>query len=265
MTVEPDILTAKLVLGQAAGTYRERPPSARLRGHFARTWIHCAPPGLPQAAAIVPDGRIDLQWIDGVLRIAGPDREAKIESIPAGACIVGLRFQPGMAPLWLRTPATEMVNQRLPMEAFWGSGARDLADWISEAGTPEGIARRLEAALAEQAAAMVPCSDLPRSIFRLAGARRLAGGRDVRHMTDHLDLSERTLRRQCDAAFGYGPKTLARILRFQRFLRLARMPARGGLAFLAAEAGYADQAHLTREARRLTGLAPGAIMAQLAG
>jgi hypothetical protein len=37
-----------------------------------------------------------------------------------------------------------------------------------------------------------------------------------------LGLSERTLRRRFDVAFGYGPKTLDRILRFQRFLHLVR-------------------------------------------
>ena len=41
-------------------------------------------------------------------------------------------------------------------------------------------------------------------------------------LTKKLAFSERTLRRRFDDAFGYGPKTLDRILRFQRFLKLAR-------------------------------------------
>ena len=69
-----------------------------------------------------------------------------------------------------------------------------------------------------------------------------------------LGLSERQLRRRFADAVGYGPKTLARVLRFQRFLELAR----GGddLARLAFAAGYADQAHLTRECGRLAGRTP---------
>lgn len=265
MTPEPTIPAAGLVLGQASGSYRERAPSPLLRSHFSRTWIHRAPPSHPETAAIVPDGRIDLQWIDGTLRIAGPDREAKIEDIPAGASVIGLRFQPGAAPLWLKAAAAELVGQRLPLEAFWGSAVRDLADWISEAETSEGIACRLETAMAERTAALAPSKELPRAIFRLAATRHQAGGDSLRRMSAHLDLSERTLRRQCDAAFGYGPKTLARILRFQRFLRLARVPDQAGLAALAAEAGYADQPHLTRETLRLAGLTPSTIVAQLSG
>jgi AraC-like DNA-binding protein len=71
-------------------------------------------------------------------------------------------------------------------------------------------------------------------------------------------MSERTLRRRFEDAFGYGPKTLDRILRFHRFRRLQRQ-GEGSTALLAIEAGYADQAHLIRESRRLTGVTPTAL------
>ncbi len=82
-------------------------------------------------------------------------------------------------------------------------------------------------------------------------------------LRDRLGISERSLRRRCHEAFGYGPKTLDRILRFQRFLRLAAAGEEAALSGLAAAAGYADQAHLTREVRRLSGLTPAAILGQL--
>lgn len=43
-------------------------------------------------------------------------------------------------------------------------------------------------------------------------------------MADAIGLSQRQLHRRCVGAFGYGPSTLRRILRLQRFLRLARHP-----------------------------------------
>ncbi|TGT34837.1 helix-turn-helix domain-containing protein, partial [Mesorhizobium sp. M8A.F.Ca.ET.165.01.1.1] len=70
---------------------------------------------------------------------------------------------------------------------------------------------------------------------------------------------ERTLRRRFDDTFGYGPKTLDRILRFHRFRRLQRQQSDASTALLAIEAGYADQAHLIRESRRLTGVTPTAL------
>jgi transcriptional regulator GlxA family with amidase domain len=89
----------------------------------------------------------------------------------------------------------------------------------------------------------------------------LAAGRPV-----DVGLGERQLRRRVERAVGYGPATLVRVLRFQRFLGLAE--ADGGqstLARLASDAGYADQAHLARECRRLSGLPPSELLASGAG
>jgi AraC-like DNA-binding protein len=76
--------------------------------------------------------------------------------------------------------------------------------------------------------------------------------RSVRETADRLGLGERQLRRRATAAFGYGPKTLQRVLRFQRALALAR--AGRPLADVAYETGYADQAHMAHEVRELAGV-----------
>lgn len=252
-----------LTLGQAVGEYRERTPLASIRPHFVRTWIHRLPTCGEAPKVIVPDGFADLQWIDGALRIAGPDREAKIESIPAGATVVGLRFRPASLMAWLGAPASDIVDARIPLEIFWGGEARNLADWASEASSPAGVAQRLEAALVRRASRIDPPADVSSAIFQLLNANPHPDARMADRLTQVLGISERTLRRRCHQAFGYGPKTLDRILRFQRFLRLSRAADVPPMAGLACEAGYSDQAHLTREARRLAGLTPGTIVAQL--
>ena len=81
----------------------------------------------------------------------------------------------------------------------------------------------------------------------------------------YMGMSERTLRRRCLGAFGYGLKTLNRVLRFQRFLSLGAQSFNGSLAEVAARAGYADQAHMSREVRRMSGISPGQLVAQLQG
>lgn len=77
-----------------------------------------------------------------------------------------------------------------------------------------------------------------------------------------LFLSPRQLRRRCLSALGYGPKTLQRLLRFQRYLALSHFHPEISLASLAVEAGYADQAHLTHEAVELAGLPPAKLLAE---
>jgi AraC-like DNA-binding protein len=67
-----------------------------------------------------------------------------------------------------------------------------------------------------------------------------------------LGVSPRQLQRRIAAAVGYGPKTLARVLRFRRLQALPTAP----LIELALEAGYADQAHMTAEVTRLAGVSP---------
>jgi AraC-like DNA-binding protein len=91
----------------------------------------------------------------------------------------------------------------------------------------------------------------------------LGGEGRIARVAAELGLAERSLRRHCEALLGLGPKTLDRILRFQRVLRRLRS-GRTSLAALAAECGYADQAHLSRETRRLSGLTPADLVRQLA-
>src|SRR5688500_9592440 len=87
--------------------------------------------------------------------------------------------------------------------------------------------------------------------------RRVMSGQspNVASTAAALFSSERQFRRRFEAATGLMPSTLRRIVRFQRFLALAWTCERPSthLARLAVEAGYADQAHLTREAARLEG------------
>src|SRR6185436_19981456 len=81
-------------------------------------------------------------------------------------------------------------------------------------------------------------------------------------LADRTGLSDRQLRRRFEAAIGYGPKMFQRIARFRRWLGLAQATPPDGrrLVDLAAEAGYADQPHLTREVTRLAGLPPAALL-----
>jgi len=61
---------------------------------------------------------------------------------------------------------------------------------------------------------------------------------------------------------GYGPKIFQRVIRLQRLIELSASEARAerGLAALAHAAGYADQAHMSREVRELTGTAPSLLL-----
>jgi AraC-like DNA-binding protein len=247
----------------APSFYRERRVLPVLQRHFSAVWFHRKPLEVTRQSAVVPDARAELVWCRGNLLIAGPDRQVSLEPIPPGTTAVGVRFQPGAVAALLRVPASEIVGSRLPLDCFWSGKARELIGAIGDAQEPHVVAKRLETALAQITRDLDSPDQSSTIILRCAAKPRDPSRPVMPELLSALGLSERTLRRHCEHAFGYGPKTLDRVLRMQRFLELARTCPGLGLADLAGVAGYADQAHLSREARRLTGLTPTAILGQL--
>ena len=104
---------------------------------------------------------------------------------------------------------------------------------------------------------------LPDRLVRAAAATLGRPGSRVGELSRDLGLSERQLLRRFDDSVGYGPKTLDRVLRFQRFRARVRSLAAGQdeLARVALDLGYADQSHLNRECVRLSGLTPTRLVA----
>jgi AraC-like DNA-binding protein len=250
-----------LRLADASGGYQEFRPAAALDAHFQCTWSNAPARDRDQRLAVLPDGCVDIIWIDGELTVAGPDVSVAIASVTRDGAVIGVRFRPGAARTWLGLPMSEIVDSRVALDNFWGPPARELARMIGDEATISARMRVLETALCKMTPDLAPP---PRDMgFVFHALKTGSAGPGMAIILDRLDLSPRTLRRRCEAAFGYGPKTLDRILRFQRFLRLAREEEAPRLAALAFAAGYADQAHLTREVRRLSGLSPAVLLSQL--
>ena len=184
-------------------------------------------------------------------RVVGPLTAPSVDVLAPGTTVVGLRFHPGAAPAVLGMPASELVDAAVEWEG-------PLGEFVADADDP----------LAALQAAVAPRSS-PDALVLEAVRRMRWHTDDVAVVRASLFISERQLRRRCVEATGLPPKTLHRLLRFQSFLALAqaaiaagRAPDESGLAMLAAEAGYADQPHLTRECLRLTGATPSAFLGE---
>ncbi|WP_144223981.1 AraC family transcriptional regulator [Mesorhizobium amorphae] len=251
------------VPAQATGHYHERPVAPFLRDWFSAVWAHQMPEAEAPPVIVTPDGTIDLQWIDGHFRIAGPDRDPQTETIPAGIAVIGFRFQPAAAATWLGVPATDLLGERLAIETVLGRKGRQLGASIRHQNDLAELITSIEKSIADSARHHSGDHAM-RAAFRLIEAGPPADAPLIPWLGRALAMSERTLRRRFDENFGYGPKTLDRILRYQRFQRLSRS-SRASTAVLAVEAGYADQAHLVRESRRLTGSTPGQLERILTG
>ncbi|MFK0173579.1 helix-turn-helix domain-containing protein [Streptomyces sp. NPDC090306] len=230
--------------------YAER--ASRLSG--AVVWSRTVGPGAPAADTVrpvLPDGCMDLLWNEGRLLVAGPDTRGHLPDGPP-ARWAGVRFAPGTAPALLGVPAAELRDLRVDLADLWPAAhVRRLRRRVDAAADP---AAALEAEALARAADAGPPDPLLGILVAALGA-----GRPVAGTADELGLGARQLHRRSVAAFGYGPKTLARVLRLQRALALAR--AGVPLAETAARAGFADQAHLTRDVTELAGMPPGELLA----
>lgn len=247
------------VLAQTTGFFRERPAAGGLADAFCAVWVHRLDERAVPPIVITPDATIDLQWIDGRFRVAGPDKEPQIETLSPGAVIVGFRFRPGAAAGWLGVPASEIVGARLDIDELWGTCVRALTDRLKAAPDLDDLVRQLEETVGKHTEGRDALDWQMSRAFEIVDDGPPPETPLVPFLQRHLHMSERTLRRRFEDAFGYGPKTLDRILRFQRFRRLRRQQRDASAAQLAIEAGYADQAHLIRESRRLTGVTPSAL------
>ncbi|MFI6876371.1 helix-turn-helix domain-containing protein [Streptomyces sp. NPDC050400] len=220
--------------------YEER--AARVPG--AVVWTRTVTAGTAPAAPVLPDGCMDLIWCEGRLLVAGPDTRAHATGPGDGRRYAGIRFAPGAAPAYLGVPAHELRDRRTELsDLLGGAAARRLAERVDRAADPVAA---LEAVAVRLARSCEPPDPLLTHVVRALDA-----GRSVTETAAETGLGTRRLHRRSLAAFGYGPKTLARVLRLQRALALAR----AGVPFAetAARAGYTDQAHLSRDVRELTG------------
>ncbi|WP_063798704.1 helix-turn-helix domain-containing protein [Nocardia sp. NRRL S-836] len=204
--------------------YAERPAPAGLACLWTRTVSS------ETVQRVVPDGCTDLMWTPatGALFVAGPDTRAQLASVAPGT-LYGVRLPPGAFPSVFGVPACEVRDLRVPLaELVPSARLSSFSEMVSFC------------------AARVSVDPA------VAGTAAVLRTSDVRSAAWDIGLSERQLRRRCLDAFGYPPKVLQRVLRFDHAMRLAW--AGRPFASVAFEAGYADQAHLSREVRALAGV-----------
>jgi AraC-like DNA-binding protein len=240
--------------------YRELPPPAALRPSVSCLWVAVVPPGQQRATVVLPDACVDLIWEQGTgVYVAGPDTGPSPVTSPPETVMAAVRFAPGAAGTALRMPMSALLDQRVDAGDLGSGPAAAVARLLPDSVSPD----QALATLIKVAGLMT--TEGPADPLVAETARLLRDGpARAEHVARDLAVSERQLRRRCQAAVGYGPATLRRVLRFRRFVSWADAGAPGSLADAAARFGYADQAHLTRECVQLAGLTPGALVAERA-
>jgi AraC-like DNA-binding protein len=205
-----------------------------------------------------PNGSVELVCeVGGQPLLVGPQTGPLVRTLSPGTTVVSLRLRPESAAAVLGVPAHELADQIVSLEDVVPA-TRFLYEQIATA--PKRAVAVLEGAVSAQLARGAATDRMV-----AFGVQRLAArATRVSSVASSMFVSERQLRRRFKAAVGLSPKTLERVLRFQRFLALVHTGrwSRLGLARTAVALGYADQAHLTRECVYLSGLPPGELIRQ---
>lgn len=249
-----------------------RVPDPRLRPLVAREYV-----GFRQEAAgftrwLEPPRPVAslIVTLEGQLRAGG--------RLLAGAWIGGLgdacelvEFDATHASLDLKLPplgAYVLCGQ--PLRAL-GGGCVALDDLFGPAGRRLDERMRgaddwdtrfdlLERFLLDRAA--VGAQPHPLVVAAWSRLRETSGGMRIGALAVELGASRRHLTATFHDQVGLPPKTVARLLRFERVCRrLGRDPARW--ADIAYDSGYCDQAHLNRDFRELAGTTPSDFLARL--
>ncbi|MGG7102817.1 helix-turn-helix domain-containing protein [Rhodococcus sp. 24CO] len=203
---------------------------------------------------IIPDLCADF-IVDsaGKAWLVGPATIADLVTTAPGVTRWGVRINPPALRSILGTDAEIVQDSKIDFgDVLSSRQARILADALQST--------RVDATLLEN---LWP-STYPDDTARI-GYSALTASPDarVRDVAAEFGVSERHFRRTIAASTGLSPKTIQRVQRMQNVLTLARCTntsARTSLASLAVHAGYADQAHLSRDVQALTGVTPSQLL-----
>ena len=184
-----------------------------------------------------------------------------LTTVTEATAITGVRFRPEAAAMMLGVPANELADRTIALDELWTphvvSAASERLWEQCRAAERIGIVQSLIASRLDRLAP--PDTSVQQTISRLTAERP----DKIRALARQIGISERQLRRRFLTTVGYSPKLFQRIVRFQKLLALAKRHPPARLDDAAHAAGYADQAHMTRDVGEFAGATPSALLGKV--
>ncbi len=169
---------------------------------------------------------------------------------------VGVAFRPGGLAAIVGDEVDQLTDRMVDLGAVWGATGAELHDRLGETTTAAQAFATIEASLLRALDASPPTA-LDHLVVAAEGLLR--AGQPVGSVVATLGVDRRPLAARFERRMGLGLKTYQRLTRFERTLVALRRVDAPPIGVLAAELGFADQAHLTREVRALAGTTPAAL------
>jgi AraC-like DNA-binding protein len=214
------------------------------------------------------EGRLDQLDVPTGLLSSSNNFIAGIHDIPAHTETTGatrgvqVNLTPIGARMLLGMSMHELTNTFIPLDACPGDDWLNLGHRLAHAPSTESRFELLDAFFLQRFAR---ASAVPEGIaWAWNQIDASHGAVSISHLTDALGVSRKRIVSDFREYVGLPPKTLARLARFSRTLRLLeRRTGAPHWTRVAAECGFYDQAHLIREVRAFTGDTPTQLLRRL--
>ncbi|WP_129775345.1 helix-turn-helix domain-containing protein [Peristeroidobacter soli] len=237
----------------APSTFAIRRPAGGLARHVSQYWLSLN--NTSSVYAALPDGCVDLvlevtssgyrSWIYG--------STTRPTAIPckAGTHYLGIRFRPGQSRHFINAAAHEITDGREDLRTLMRFPAARVAAHIAS----EALFDELDAILIAALSRTPPVESYIDGIVQHVDAHR--GVARVDDIAVRFGKSRRQMERVFLQTVGVPLKFFCMISRLKHAADLIVHPASRSLTTVAHDAGYSDQAHMTRDFTRLAGVSPG--------
>jgi AraC-like DNA-binding protein len=244
-------------------------PSPELADVVRRFWIPVwsLPPGRTSVQRVLQYPVCQLVVADSYATLVGPGSGLSTRELSGSGWAFGTMLQPAAGFMLLGRPLSNLVDDSVPLADVLVIDGPALERAVREAlgDAPADPDRQQAAITAVEAAvtALLPVDD--EGLLVNALVEYVEGDPDVQRVgqvCEKFDLTERTLQRLTARRIGLSPKWLVQRRRLHEAAERLTGPEPPDLARVAADLGYADQAHFGRDFRRVTGLTPGEFAAE---
>jgi AraC-like DNA-binding protein len=189
------------------------------------------------------------------LVFSGPSPGPGVSWSPAPVLALTIAFYPEAWQTLTGIDPAQMLDRNLPVEDVITGELLEILHSVFEAPSCEEGVRRLEDALGpfwqEKRGLGAPAQSFMKDWVMALSTRAIMSG---------AGRSARQIQRRIKSWTGQTHQTLNAHARVETLFGMTRRtPGNTGLAQLAAEGGFADQSHMSREVRRITGFPPARI------
>jgi AraC-like DNA-binding protein len=226
-------------------------PSSKLEKYIKSYWTAYNPTDEAVELPIVPDGSMDIIWLNGHIFLSGLMEEATVISIAPADRFIGIQFQPYALALLLDCCVSEFNNKDVPLESLNKVLEEDIREIIEKNHSQHNDAfnHYFQRFFSDKSVDALLLNTL--ELLHTSHGNTL-----VSDCAKALEVHPKKLERLFIKYIGVSVKKYSKIIRFYDIHAVLEEEGLENLTQKVLDKGYFDQAHFNRDFKKITGLTP---------